>query len=56
VGSLLGVIFLILIVSVFNILEIGTWWQNIIVGLILIFIVSLDAYLVTRRRRILGEI
>jgi ribose/xylose/arabinose/galactoside ABC-type transport system permease subunit len=55
-GSLLGVVFMALIVSIFNILEIGTFWQNIIVGIILIFIVSLDAHLVTRRRRILGEI
>ncbi len=50
------VIFLTLIVSVVNILEIGMSWQNIIVGIILIFIVSVDAYLVTRRRRTLGEI
>ena len=39
-----------------NILEISMSWQNIIVGIILIFIVSVDAYLVTRRKRILGEI
>ncbi|HEB33017.1 MAG TPA: ABC transporter permease [Spirochaetes bacterium] len=56
IGALLGVIFLTLIVSAFNILEIGMSWQNIIVGIILIFIVSVDAYLVTRRRRTLGEI
>jgi ribose/xylose/arabinose/galactoside ABC-type transport system permease subunit len=55
-GSLLGVIFITLVVSVFNIMEIGIYWQNIIVGSILIFIVSLDAYLVTRRRIELGEV
>jgi ribose transport system permease protein len=56
VGSFLGVLFIALVVSVFNILEIGAFWQNIIVGVILISIVSLDAYLVTRRKRALGEI
>jgi ribose/xylose/arabinose/galactoside ABC-type transport system permease subunit len=55
-GSFLGVVFIALVVSVFNILEIGIHWQNIIVGVILISIVSLDAYLVTRRKRALGEI
>ena len=56
VGSFLGVIFLALIVTVFNILEVNPYWQNIIVGAILVFIVSLDAYLVTKRKKALGEI
>jgi ribose/xylose/arabinose/galactoside ABC-type transport system permease subunit len=56
VGSTLGVFFMIMVVSIFNILEVGIYWQNIIVGVILIAIVSLDAYLVTRRKRALGEI
>lgn len=56
VGSLLGVVFLAMVVSVFNILEISPYWQNIIVGAILVFIVSLDAYLVTKRKKALGEI
>jgi ribose/xylose/arabinose/galactoside ABC-type transport system permease subunit len=56
VGSLLGVIFMTLIVSVFNILEISPYWQNIIVGIILLFIVSLDAFLVVRRKKAMGEI
>jgi ribose/xylose/arabinose/galactoside ABC-type transport system permease subunit len=55
VGSFLGVVFMTLVVSIFNILEVGTYWQNIIVGIILVFIVSLDAVLVMRRRRALGE-
>jgi ribose/xylose/arabinose/galactoside ABC-type transport system permease subunit len=55
-GSFLGVVFLAMVVSVFNILEISPYWQNIIVGAILIFIVSLDAYLVTQRKKALGEI
>jgi ribose/xylose/arabinose/galactoside ABC-type transport system permease subunit len=56
VGSLLGVIFMTMIVAIFNILEIGIYWQNIIVGVILVFIVGLDAFLVNRRRKSLGEI
>jgi ribose/xylose/arabinose/galactoside ABC-type transport system permease subunit len=55
-GSFLGVVFLALIVSIFNILEISPYWQNIIVGIILVFIVSLDAYLVTKRKKALGAI
>lgn len=56
VGSLLGVVFMTMVVSVFNILEIGIYWQNIVVGLILMAIVSLDALLALRRRRALGEV
>jgi ribose/xylose/arabinose/galactoside ABC-type transport system permease subunit len=55
-GSFLGVVFLALVVTVFNILEVNPYWQNIIVGAILVFIVSLDAYLVTKRKKALGEI
>ena len=39
----LGVVFMTMVVSIFNILEIGIYWQNIIVGIILVLIVSLDA-------------
>jgi ribose/xylose/arabinose/galactoside ABC-type transport system permease subunit len=56
VGSFLGVIFMTMVVSIFNILEIGIYWQNIIVGIILVAIVSLDALLALRRKRALGEI
>ena len=56
VGSLVGVVFMTMVVSVFNILEIGIYWQNIIVGIILVFIVALDAYLVGRRKKALGEV
>jgi ribose/xylose/arabinose/galactoside ABC-type transport system permease subunit len=56
VGSLAGVVFMTMVVSVFNILEIGIYWQNIIVGIILVFIVALDAYLVGRRKKALGEV
>ncbi|MGA2478701.1 MAG: ABC transporter permease [Spirochaetia bacterium] len=56
VGSLLGVIFMTMVSAIFNILEIGIYWQNIIVGIILVFIVGLDAFLVSRRKKALGEI
>ena len=56
VGAFLGVVFMTMVVSIFNILEIGIYWQNIIVGIILVFIVSLDAFFVRRRKSDLGEI
>lgn len=55
IGSLLGMSFLSLIVIMFNIFEIVTTWQNVIIGIILIFVVALDAYLITRRKEALGE-
>ena len=56
VGSLVGVIFMTMVSAIFNILEIGIYWQNIIVGIILVAIVGLDAFIVSRRRKALGEI
>jgi len=54
VGALFGVIFMSLIVNLFNILEVSSFWQNVVVGCILIFVIFLDAYLNMRRRRALG--
>jgi ribose/xylose/arabinose/galactoside ABC-type transport system permease subunit len=54
VGGLLGVVFMAVVVSVFNILEVSMFWQNIVIGTILIGIVSADAYSVRRRKRISG--
>jgi len=54
VGALFGVVFMSLIVNLFNILEISSFWQNIIVGAILIFVIFLDAYLSMRRKRSMG--
>lgn len=51
VGGLLGVVFMSLIVNLFNILEISSFWQNIIVGFILIFVIFLDAFLSERRKK-----
>ncbi len=53
VGALFGVVFMSLIVNLFNIMEISSFWQNIIVGSILILVIFLDSYLNLRRRRAL---
>jgi ribose/xylose/arabinose/galactoside ABC-type transport system permease subunit len=50
------VAFLALVVSIFNILEISPYRQNIIAGAIPVFVVSLDAHLVAKRKKALGEI
>jgi ribose transport system permease protein len=54
VGGLLGVVFMALIVSVFNVLEISMYWQNIVIGTILVSIISVDAYSVQRRKTLSG--
>ena len=51
IGGLLGVMFMSLIVNLFNIMEISSFWQNLVVGLILIFVVFLDSFLNMRRQR-----
>jgi len=51
VGGLLGVMFMSLIVNLFNIMEISSFWQNLVVGFILIFVVFLDSFLNMRRQR-----
>ena len=50
-GGLLGVMFMSLIVNLFNIMEISSFWQNLVVGIILIFVVFLDSFLNMRRQR-----
>lgn len=51
IGGLLGVMFMSLIVNLFNIMEISSFWQNLVVGFILIFVVFLDSFLNMRRQR-----
>lgn len=50
IGGLLGVTFMSLIVNLFNIMEISSFWQNLVVGVILIFVVFLDSFLNMRRQ------
>jgi ribose transport system permease protein len=55
-GAFLGVVFMSLLVNSFTILEIGDYWQNIIVGVILIIVVSVDAYLYVRNLKEHGKL
>jgi ribose/xylose/arabinose/galactoside ABC-type transport system permease subunit len=56
IGSFLGVVFMSLLMNSFTILQIGDYWQNIIVGLILMIVVSVDAYLYVRNLKEHGKI
>lgn len=51
VAAALGISFMTLVTNSFSIFEIGAYWQDIIVGLILIVVVTLDAYIATLRNR-----
>ncbi len=45
VGTTLGVIFMTLVGNSFSIFEIGAYWQDVIVGALLIIVVCVDAYI-----------
>ena len=51
VAAALGISFMTLVTNSFSIFEIGAYWQDIIVGLILIVVVTLDAYIAALRNR-----
>jgi ribose/xylose/arabinose/galactoside ABC-type transport system permease subunit len=51
VATALGVVFMTLVANSFSIFEIGAYWQDIVIGLILIVVVSLDAYISMLRTR-----
>ena len=55
-GALLGVLCMSLISNVFNLFEIKSTWQNVVIGTILIFVVSLDGYLTLKKQKELGRI
>jgi ribose transport system permease protein len=55
-GALGGVAFMSLIRNMFNIFEVTSSWQNIVIGTILIIVVTVDGYLVLRKKRELGKI
>lgn len=56
IGAFLGIVFMSLLVNSFTILQIGDYWQNIIVGMILIIVVSMDAYLYIRNLKEHGKL
>lgn len=55
VGALLGVAFMSLLSNSFNLLELGSQWQDVVVGAVLIAVVVSDGYLYLRKQRILGK-
>ncbi len=56
IGAFLGVVFMSLLVNSFTILQIGDYWQNIIVGMVLIIVVSMDAYMYIRNLKEHGKL
>ncbi len=56
IGAFLGVMFMSLLINSFNLFEIGAYWQSIIIGLILVSVVTSDAYLTTRKLKNLGKL
>jgi ribose transport system permease protein len=55
-GAFFGVVFMSLLANSFTIMQIGDFWQNIIIGLILIVVVSVDAYLYMRNLKERGKL
>jgi len=55
IGSLFGVILMILITNLFNLFEVQSAWQNVVVGIILIIVVTLDGYLILKKKREIGK-
>lgn len=56
IGAVLGVVCMSLISNLFNLFEMKSTWQNVVVGAILIIVVTLDGYLTIRKQKELGKI
>jgi ribose transport system permease protein len=55
-GTLGGVVCMSLITNMFNLFEVKSSWQSIVVGFILIAVVTIDGYLILRKQRELGKV
>lgn len=55
IGAFLGVTFMALLNNSFNLLEIEPQWQNVVIGIILILVVTSDGYLAIRKKKLLGK-
>ena len=55
-GAILGVAFMSLLTNMFNLFEMKVQMQNVIVGLILVAVVTIDGYLNVKKQRELGRI
>jgi len=56
IGTVLGVVCMSLITNMFNLFEVSSAWQNVVVGVILASVVTLDGYFILRKQRELGKI
>lgn len=56
VGAVLGVIFMSLLTNMFNLLTMSPELQNVVVGLVLVLVVTLDGYMNIRKLREQGKI
>lgn len=56
VGAILGVAFMSLLTNMFNLLEMNTQLQNVVVGLTLIAVIVIDGYLNLKKMRAMGKI
>ncbi len=56
VGALFGVAFMSLLTDAFNLLEVESQWQSVVIGAVLILVVLSDGWLSLRKQRALGKI
>lgn len=56
IGSLFGVILMLLITDLINLFGVQSAWQNVVVGSILIAVITIDGYIIMRKKRELGKI
>jgi ribose/xylose/arabinose/galactoside ABC-type transport system permease subunit len=55
-GAILGVAFMSLLTNMFNLLEMNLQFQNVIIGLIPVAVITIDGYLLLKKQRELGRI
>lgn len=56
IGAVLGVVFMSLLTNMFNLLEMSPELQNIVVGLILVLVITMDGYMNIKKLREQGKI
>ena len=56
IGAVLGVIFMSLLTNMFNLLQMSPELQNVVVGVILVLVVTLDGYMNIKKLRAQGKI
>ncbi|MCP4308709.1 MAG: ABC transporter permease [bacterium] len=54
-GSVLGVVFVTLVNNAFNLFEVASQWQKVVVGAVLIAVIASDRWRTTRRRTVSSD-